>query len=499
MRVLLINQNPVVSKLVGLSAQKVGVEVEEFSSLESVQKGDFDLLMIDEAQVGEHDPYTLKSLTGAKRVCLFYSHESDRFDGYEYKLHKPFLPTELVDLLNEIEEDLHLPELEVEEPLTVKTEASNKSKGHNEVSESEDRLDDLLQELDNEGKEDADASEGEDQEIDLDDLLAEFEESESQRPKQNVEEKREEKPELDLDDLLIQLDEEAMDAAQENEGDEEEKEEIDLDNLLADLEVNEEEEEPQEVTAPAEEGVGVLNEELVSEVKDLLDEEEGSVKEAEPSIIEESDVSESISLSKEESKSDEASQEAESFSVQEAKGEELSNDSEREKTFKGAKELSDLREEGTESLLPDIETQELGQEELTEESLQELWEEEPVENLQEELIDRAGKANAFHAESEVPIEPSKESEVKEEFFAEFDALSEEELLSALGEEKAKESEIAQSDAQEKSSAAEVAKSAASTHNEQALISTLSGMDPEALRKLLAGAQITINIIFPKEV
>jgi hypothetical protein len=34
--------------------------------------------------------------------------------------------------------------------------------------------------------------------------------------------------------------------------------------------------------------------------------------------------------------------------------------------------------------------------------------------------------------------------------------------------------------------------------EHALISTLLGMDPEALRKLLAGAQITINITFPKE-
>jgi hypothetical protein len=35
--------------------------------------------------------------------------------------------------------------------------------------------------------------------------------------------------------------------------------------------------------------------------------------------------------------------------------------------------------------------------------------------------------------------------------------------------------------------------------EGALVSGLLGADPEALRKLLAGAQITINITFPKDV
>jgi len=34
--------------------------------------------------------------------------------------------------------------------------------------------------------------------------------------------------------------------------------------------------------------------------------------------------------------------------------------------------------------------------------------------------------------------------------------------------------------------------------EQALLSSMLAMDPKALRKLLAGAQVTINITFPKE-
>ena len=114
MRILLINQNPIVSKLAGLSAQKSGFEIVEELSIDEMEPGSYDVLFIDDAKLEGTTPEMLKRRTGVKKMCLIYGDDEEKAPGFDYYIKKPFLPTEMVDLMSEINDDLLLPE--VEEP-----------------------------------------------------------------------------------------------------------------------------------------------------------------------------------------------------------------------------------------------------------------------------------------------------------------------------------------------------------------------------------------------
>ena len=91
---------------------------------------------------------------------------------------------------------------------------------------------------------------------------------------------------------------------------------------------------------------------------------------------------------------------------------------------------------------------------------------------------------------------------------ELDSLTEVELGKALGEEIASDDALAKTNLKEE---AEPTKTVAEEESKQSveseidkssegveLISKISGLDPVALRKLLAGAQVNISITFPKD-
>ena len=197
MRILLINQNPIVSKLAGLSAQKSGYEIVEEFSLDEIEEGDFDVLFIDEAKLDGSGPETLKRRTGVKKTCLIYADDEAKVPGFDYYIKKPFLPTEMVDLMSEINDDLLLPEMEsepeegvTEAQETPAEEGAEEMEAHAPAETAEtaqeaggivgmEDFDALLEELEAESHEEEKASESPEAEEDFEALMASLEAEEA--------------------------------------------------------------------------------------------------------------------------------------------------------------------------------------------------------------------------------------------------------------------------------------------------------------------------------
>ncbi|BDY12725.1 hypothetical protein [Hydrogenimonas cancrithermarum] len=450
MRMLLINQNPVVSKLAGLSAQKSGIDIVEKSSIEEMGNDTFDLLFIDDARLEGMSPEELKAASGTRKACLIYADDDAKIPGFDYYIKKPFLPTEMVDLLSEIKDDLLLPEMEesVGHPEEKVTEESSTTP---EAQENFEDFESLLEEIDMEeseprSEEEMEAAKGEEEDFeallqsmeeDNEAVLEEesgsvVEEAAAERETATEEAVREaeeisEDEEIDFESLLEEMDvEEREFPSDENLPETAEAEEIETLHEEIDLEEGEEEpaeEEPISLPEPEEPLSGVLDEELVSEVKELL--EEGSEPEEE--------VTEDFEALPEEA----------------------------------------LAEEGRK---PMESTQSAAEPEEKEAEVE-------AEAAEEEMD--AGFYEEFEAIAAAEETPEDE----------LDLVSEEELGAVLGE-----TFLPEGTSTPGENAKMTAKEAdmRSQSEETALISKLLGMDPEALRKLLAGAQINITITFPKE-
>ncbi len=107
MKILLLNDNPVVTKLVTLSAQKLEDEVEAVASVENVQEGaSYDLLIVDDNLYIPEDIQRLQSKVECKKMLFIRSKETETPKEFDESLTKPFLPTDLVDILTKIRKSI---------------------------------------------------------------------------------------------------------------------------------------------------------------------------------------------------------------------------------------------------------------------------------------------------------------------------------------------------------------------------------------------------------
>ncbi len=107
MKMLLLSQNPVVNKLVTLSAQKTGDELVVAAGLADVPEGNIDLLIVDE---GVYEPFLMEGIEEKATVhsALYMGAQSTPVpEGFDRSLNKPFLPTDLLKLMSEVEEMLN--------------------------------------------------------------------------------------------------------------------------------------------------------------------------------------------------------------------------------------------------------------------------------------------------------------------------------------------------------------------------------------------------------
>ena len=122
MKILLVNENPVVTKLVTLSAQKTSDELDVVSSLEEIETQEYDLLAIDDGVYTQEIFAQIKEAISYKSSLYICSKETLEEEVFDATLKKPFLPTDLVDifatmgkksqevLLDDLDDEIELPE-----------------------------------------------------------------------------------------------------------------------------------------------------------------------------------------------------------------------------------------------------------------------------------------------------------------------------------------------------------------------------------------------------
>ncbi|MBK1963555.1 hypothetical protein F2N14_01040, partial [Campylobacter novaezeelandiae] len=154
MKILLLNENPVVSKLVGLSAKKMSHDFKEANAYTD-DLGVYDIIVID----GDIQEDIEKLKQKCSKLIVLTS-RNQNFDIKDIKtLQKPFLPTDFLNLLNndsldsntqtfiEEQDDIHekdddkleeMDELSIDDLSLDEDEINQKS-----LSDNADNLDDL--------------------------------------------------------------------------------------------------------------------------------------------------------------------------------------------------------------------------------------------------------------------------------------------------------------------------------------------------------------------
>ncbi|MBF7044581.1 hypothetical protein IY888_06540, partial [Campylobacter volucris] len=98
MKVLLVNSNVAVSKLVSLGVQKLGYDFEEIANIEG-ELSHYDIIIVDHDS--DVDLNELK--TKCDRLIYLLPRNQEKKEDIEC-LHKPFLPTDFIELLGGIKE-----------------------------------------------------------------------------------------------------------------------------------------------------------------------------------------------------------------------------------------------------------------------------------------------------------------------------------------------------------------------------------------------------------
>lgn len=103
MKILLLNENPVVSRLVSLSAKKMSYNFEELNAY-SENLGNYDVIVVD-----SDTPAPLKILKEKCDRLIFLAPRNQNVDIDAQILQKPFLPTDFLNLLNNKDANKHTP------------------------------------------------------------------------------------------------------------------------------------------------------------------------------------------------------------------------------------------------------------------------------------------------------------------------------------------------------------------------------------------------------
>ncbi|HEB9340320.1 TPA: hypothetical protein RZK47_000157 [Campylobacter coli] len=255
MKILLLNENPVVSRLISLSAKKMSYDFEEINTYDE-NLGHYDVIIVD-----SDTPAPLKILKEKCDKLIFLAPRNQSVDIEAQILHKPFLPTDFLNLLNQenlkIDDSIVLPIDESENPyadISLDLDSLNLDDlpdENNNAQESDFSLEESLESLtlddmEEEVNQKEIASENIDEELKLDDLSLDEEQEEDNSISEQVEisrleEKHEEALEaLSQDDILNdEFSEEKEEELQTQEQDVEEQDKIEdiqeLEDKTADL------------------------------------------------------------------------------------------------------------------------------------------------------------------------------------------------------------------------------------------------------------------------
>ncbi|GIT98686.1 hypothetical protein [Sulfurovum sp. TSL1] len=100
MKILLININPVVSRLLALCTRNEHILLDEVVSADAVDKVSYDIVFVDEASYVDEVQALLKTLEARKKVFISYAGEAMK--GFDATVKKPFLPSQIINMIESI-------------------------------------------------------------------------------------------------------------------------------------------------------------------------------------------------------------------------------------------------------------------------------------------------------------------------------------------------------------------------------------------------------------
>jgi len=103
MNILLLNTNPVVSRLIHLCIREEDLILEEVADVSDVQRDSYDLVCIDDSSYVREAETFLQTLMFRKKVLLASKKtETEILDAFEEVIQKPFLPSQITTLIKSL-------------------------------------------------------------------------------------------------------------------------------------------------------------------------------------------------------------------------------------------------------------------------------------------------------------------------------------------------------------------------------------------------------------
>ena len=145
MHILLININPVVSRLISLCMREDHIDFEEVQHIGAVSRDKYDIVFVDEASYDDETQEVLMNLIMRKKVFLSSNDEvSEMTSVFDSVIKKPFLPSRITAELEGLEEEDTLePDIEVHSifPLSSDMESIDDPEENSEIKEEEEKVD----------------------------------------------------------------------------------------------------------------------------------------------------------------------------------------------------------------------------------------------------------------------------------------------------------------------------------------------------------------------
>jgi len=97
MHFLLVNQNTAVSRLITLSVEKLGYEIDEIGSFDELPLKSYDIVFVDNEQYNEITIDEQKESGFARHFVYITLRGEAKPENMNSILEKPFLPTDFID------------------------------------------------------------------------------------------------------------------------------------------------------------------------------------------------------------------------------------------------------------------------------------------------------------------------------------------------------------------------------------------------------------------
>ncbi|SFV58870.1 highly acidic protein [hydrothermal vent metagenome] len=134
MQILLINKNPIVSKLFSLSAKGMeGIEIDEVEDIKGLPQESYDMLFVDDGDSLDDELEEFLYSIDAKQKILFVSNDDRSVEGVDEIIKKPFLPSTIISILqSSYGEESERVESDIEEFIVDNIEPSEEKRDHSD-------------------------------------------------------------------------------------------------------------------------------------------------------------------------------------------------------------------------------------------------------------------------------------------------------------------------------------------------------------------------------